>query len=417
MKKQLLTNCLLFIALTGCTQNPRFQELLTKGKEEYKLQIAKDTPSFTKATHFFKEAVQLEPTNAEARYFYAYSLDKLNGSHAGFMDNTKLELTIQASEQMEKVIEFQPIYKGEKLLLDPYSKLTSIWGSLAFSYLSNQKSDSAIWALTEGKKRGGYINALLEYNKQLLNQCKPNAVLITSGDNITFPMLYLQQINGYRKDVTVVDAAMINAAWYFRILKRNDKISISLIDKDLNILGYERWNPTQINILSKADPTQALAWTLYPTYYQNYILNGDKVLLDIFKQNYFEKEFYYTIPVDTTMNLFLTDYLKDEGLLLHVVSTEDNEVQEETLKKNLRQFSIERLTDVEIKKSPDVLGAFNNMRWAYLKRAYQLSQFGLEEEAKELFQDMEKKFPLEKLPVYPDHFESNYQQIKRFIFK
>lgn len=415
MKKVLLTCSLILTALAGYTQQPGFHELFTKGKEEYLLQIAKDTPRFENACRYFREAVALEPSNAEARYFLAYSLDKLNSSHGGFMDQNKLTLTLQASEQMEKVITLQPQYKGEILVLDPYSKLTSIWGSLAFSYLSRQKPDSALWALQGGQKRGGFINALLAYNQQLLNQCKPNAVLITSGDNATFPMLYLQQIKGIRKDITVIDAALIHAAWYTKYLKRNTNIIISYSEAEMDTLNYQVWAPTPIEIINKNNPAQTLAWTLHPTYYEHYILQGDKVLLDIFKHNYFEKEFYFTGPTDTTFNLFLTDHLKDEGLLYHVVANEDNEALEETLKQNLQQFSIAGLTNEEITQSTDALAILNNLRLTYARRAYTLRELGLHEDAKKLFQEMEKKFPLKKMPIYPAAFEDSYNQVRTFV--
>ena len=56
------------------------------------------------------------------------------------------------SDHFKKSIEINPHYRGEKVVLDPYSKITSVWGVLAEAYFTMGKIDSARWCFEKGKK-------------------------------------------------------------------------------------------------------------------------------------------------------------------------------------------------------------------------------------------------------------------------
>ncbi|HEX2078361.1 MAG TPA: DUF2723 domain-containing protein [Longimicrobium sp.] len=66
-------------------------------------------------------------------------------------------------------------------------------------------------------RAGDYAARDFAYN--VLQSVEPYGVLITNGDNDTFPLWYLQEVEGIRRDVTVIVMSYFNTPWYVKQLR------------------------------------------------------------------------------------------------------------------------------------------------------------------------------------------------------
>ena len=72
-----------------------------------------------------------------------------------------------------------------------------------------------------------------------LSCCAPNAILFTFGDNQTYPLWYLQEIEHYRPDIRIINTSLLGIDWYIDQLnyKINDADAVPMIWKKENYMG------------------------------------------------------------------------------------------------------------------------------------------------------------------------------------
>ena len=109
---------------------------------------------------------------------------------------------------------------GVYAIRDLLSKLNAPKLSFVVASLTGLLAAPAIMGYQgwDDHNRAGKTTAL-EWAKNYLNSCAPNAILFTNADNDTFPLWYAQEVEGYRTDVRVVNLQYLSDGDYIEQMR------------------------------------------------------------------------------------------------------------------------------------------------------------------------------------------------------
>ena len=185
------------------------------------------------------------------------------------------------------------------------------------------------------------------FASSILRSCEKNAILFVSGDNDSFPLWYLQEVEGVRSDVRVINLQLLNNADYIKKITtkihqsdpipllasekayRNPNRNICFVNpsnqafnitealsdayndnKSISMGKYKFFALPSNKLLFQTNSTKPMEITLK----QTEITKSTLILYDIIANNITTRPIYFsTYSTDDFLNL--EDYLSNEGFL------------------------------------------------------------------------------------------------------
>jgi hypothetical protein len=266
-----------------------------------------------------------------------------------------------------------------------------------------------------------------DYAHNMLNSVAPNAILFTNGDNDTFPLWYLQEVEGVRQDVRVVNLSLLNTPWYIKQLKNQQAhesapLPFSFSDDQVENLRPRAWRaqPVSVPVDSQAviangtvhpnDSTRvvdSMQWRLEGRPFDeqsNMLQIADLAVFDLIRtnaQNNWERPVYFAVTVAQSGRISLDNYLQLEGKAYRIVPVQ----HDQRFGRVVPDITIDRMKDFRYRglADPDVYHDENARRMADGYRLFathaaeQWANSGHEEEARAFLDDFVNQVPFDTI--------------------
>jgi tetratricopeptide (TPR) repeat protein len=165
-------------------------------------------------------------------------------------------------------------------------------------------------------RRGNFVPFDYAYN--LLMTCDKDGILITNGDNDTFPLWALQEAYGIRRDVRIVNLSLLNTNWYGKQMKNLEpKVPISFTDAQIDGLTHEL-NPF-LDPMTYTMKGAGITVTIPGRKQQDALRVQDKLVLNIVDSNKWKKPLYFAVTVSEDNFMGLDPYLQMQGLAYRIM--------------------------------------------------------------------------------------------------
>jgi hypothetical protein len=288
----------------------------------------------------------------------------------------------------------------------------------------------------EHDRSGNYV--AWDYSYNILQTCEPDAILFTNGDNDTFPLWYLQDVEGVRRDVRIVNLSLVNTNWYIQQMKdppyykEAKAVPISLSDAAIARIQPVQWEPRELSLPVTDEALQryhvtdsavvankAITFMLRNTleYGQTKAIRIQDILVrDIIFTNQWKRPIYFAVTCAPDSKLGLDEYLWFHGLAWRLeprkIRREDLGMDAAILRANLTDepadfstgprygYKFRRVGDPSVYFDENVTRMLLNYRSAFLRLAeYQASVQNHPDSAGVTLDRMDALIPRTKVPL------------------
>ena len=146
-----------------------------------------------------------------------------------------------------------------------------------------------------------------------------NPIILTNGDNDTFPLWYNHEVENFRTDTRVCNMEYLQTDWYIDQMKRqaydSPPLPISLSHEDYKE-GQLEYVPVDTDSLTIGDMTISLK-------NKQYLFKNELMVLEMLSQGEWSRPIYASISMGPDILPFLRDHLELEGLAYRITPTAD----------------------------------------------------------------------------------------------